>query len=181
MRGLKMAGFLAASATITFVAGGLVFIENANARLQPAAPAIQQGPCATPDHRAFDFWVGQWVVYDPQGDVVGRNTLELKLYGCTLHESWESASGPTGNGHSYSFFDAQAGKWHQTWIDASGTALYLEGGWNGEAMVMSDGPNRVTWTPHDDGSVQQVWQTSTDDGTTWSTVFDGQYVRARQE
>ncbi len=103
MRGLKMAGFLAASATITFVAGGLVFIENANARLQPAAPAIQQGPCATPDHRAFDFWVGQWVVYDPQGDVVGRNTLELKLYGCTLHESWESASGPTGNGHSIRF------------------------------------------------------------------------------
>ena len=49
------------------------------------------------------------------------------------------------------------------------------------AMVMSDGPNRVTWTPHEDGSVQQVWETSTDGGETWTTVFDGQYVKARQE
>lgn len=181
MRALKMAGFLALSAAIAFVVVGILFIENASARFEPAPPSPTQGPCATPDHRAFDFWVGEWVVYDPQGNVVGNNTLELQLYGCALHESWQSAGGPTGNGHSYSFYDANSGNWHQTWIDASGTALYLEGGWNGTAMVMTDGPNRVTWTPHDDGSVQQVWETSTDGGETWTTVFDGQYVKARQE
>ena len=34
---------------------------------------------------------------------------------------------------------------------------------------------RITWTPNADGSVRQHWETSTDDGKTWKTSFDGLY------
>ncbi|MET0814202.1 MAG: hypothetical protein ABWX88_03320, partial [Pseudoxanthomonas sp.] len=37
---------------------------------------------------------------------------------------------------------------------------------------------RITWTPNDDGSVRQHWETSTDGGKTWATSFDGLYRRA---
>ena len=70
----------------------------------------------------------------------------------------------------------------------AGSAVYLEGGVdeNG-AMVMSDegmtrhevtgNIGRTTWTPNPDGSVRQHWESSTDGGETWTTVFDGVYTR----
>ena len=36
---------------------------------------------------------------------------------------------------------------------------------------------RIRWTPQDDGSVQQHWQTSDDAGETWQTSFLGIYRR----
>ncbi len=176
MRTLKMAALLAVSLVGVFALGAVLFASEASARYQDAP---RQPSCQTPEHRAFDFWVGEWVVYGPAGRVAGHNTIELVLGGCALHESWESASG--GGGHSYTFYDAAADKWHQTWIDAGGSALYLDGEWTGEAMVLSDGTNRITWTQIEGGGVRQHWETTTDAGATWSTAFDGQYVPARQE
>lgn len=139
----------------------------------PGAPQDQEAePCSTPEHRRFDFWVGTWDVYS--GDsLAGRNVITGVLGGCAIHESWESAAGVPG--HSYSFYDASRERWHQTWIDAQGGALYLDGGWNGSAMVMGDETNRITWTPLDGGRVRQHWETTSDGGETWSTVFDGEY------
>ncbi len=39
--------------------------------------------------------------------------------------------------------------------------------------------DRITWTPNDDGTVRQHWQTSEDGGKTWKTEFDGRYERTR--
>ena len=36
---------------------------------------------------------------------------------------------------------------------------------------------RITWTPHPDGTVRQHWEQSTDGGQTWTTAFDGLYRR----
>ena len=37
---------------------------------------------------------------------------------------------------------------------------------------------RITWTRDDEGAeVRQVWETSTDDGKTWTVAFDGRYQR----
>ena len=38
------------------------------------APSPQ--PCSTAEHRQFDFWVGDWVVHNPQGQQVGTNRIE---------------------------------------------------------------------------------------------------------
>jgi hypothetical protein len=181
MRLLKMSAFLGLSSLIVLVLGGVIFTADARARLgsEPAATAQQPSACQSAMHRAFDFWVGEWVVYNPGGDVAGRNTIELQLDGCALHESWESSTG--GTGHSYTFYDAAADKWHQTWIDSNGGALYVDGEWTGEAMVLGDASNRITWTKIANGGVRQHWEVTTDGGATWSTSFDGQYVAARQE
>jgi hypothetical protein len=35
---------------------------------------------------------------------------------------------------------------------------------------------RITWTPNDDGSLRQLWESSGPDGE-WTVVFDGKYTR----
>lgn len=151
------------------------------------AQQARQGPapCAAPQHRQFDFWIGSWNVFDPQGRQVGTNAIERVLDGCALHERWEG-TGPS-RGFSYNIFDRTTGRWHQSWVDNTGLLLRLEGGLAGERMVLSgttrnpDGAtvlNRITWTPVSADSVRQLWETSNDGGTTWSVAFDGMYVRA---
>jgi hypothetical protein len=141
----------------------------------PAPPAPPADPCASPDHRAFDFWVGEWEVFLPDGRQAGSSVIEARLNGCAIHESWTSATG--GHGNSYNFLDAARGVWHQTWIDAQGNALYIEGGPQGDSMVLSDGVNRITWTPLASGHVRQHWEVTQDEGATWTTAFDGEYRR----
>lgn len=36
--------------------------------------------------------------------------------------------------------------------------------------------NRVTWTPLPNRHVRQLWESSTDGGTTWTVEFDGDYA-----
>lgn len=140
--------------------------------------------CAVTEYRQFDFWVGDWEVRNPEGDLVGRNSIRRILGGCVLHESWTGTDGSTGE--SFNIYDARSNAWHQTWVDNSGLLLELDGGLEGDAMVLRgelarpDGGEtlqKITWTPAPDGSVRQIWERSTDGGDRWSTVFDGTYRR----
>jgi len=36
---------------------------------------------------------------------------------------------------------------------------------------------RISWTPNDDGSVRQLWESSKDGGKSWAVVFDRLYRR----
>ncbi len=140
-------------------------------------------PCAAPEYRQFDFWVGSWNVFNPQGQHVGTNTIERTLDGCALHERWKSAGQHWG--FSYNIYDRAKGRWHQSWVDNGGLLLLIEGGIENGRMVLSgttqgaQGPvlNRITWTPIARDSVRQLWETSTDQGTTWAVAFNGLYVR----
>lgn len=38
--------------------------------------------------------------------------------------------------------------------------------------------NRITWTPNDNGTISQHWQTSSDQGNNWHTAFDGLYEKS---
>ncbi len=103
----------------------------------PASPQQQQRPCSTPEHRQFDFWIGDWEVFNPQGQRVGSNRIDKVLGGCALHESWRGSTGHRGS--SYNFYDAANGKWHQTWIDVDGAPLYINGGFeNGRMRLVDD-------------------------------------------
>jgi hypothetical protein len=146
----------------------------------PPPPA----PCSASESHQFDFWIGDWDVYVPSGKLAGKNHIE-RLYGCMLHESWKSGS---VEGQSFNGFDATRGLWHQTWIDSTGTVLVIEGGMRDGSMSMSDRElpgkkdaqqvNEITWTPNPDGSVRQHWRVSADGGKTWTTSFDGKYVKS---
>lgn len=142
----------------------------------------KQVPCSTEEYSQFDFWIGEWEVFDPKGQKVGENTIEKILGGCSLQESWRGASGNVG--HSYNIYDRSEKQWHQTWVDNSGTLLELNGGMEGDSMVMSgmmQGKrgvvlNKISWTP-EEAHVRQIWSVSTDNGESWKVIFNGLYKK----
>jgi len=148
--------------------------------------AVLAAPCDAPGHRSFDFWVGEWQVHTPDGKHVGTNRIAKEYDGCVIHERYTSVL--AFKGESLNTYDAGRGVWHQTWVDNAGTLLVLEGGMHDGSMVLEgtvtkDGTttrHRITWTPGEDGSVRQLWE-SQDAGGSWSTVFDGRYTRLRGE
>ncbi len=151
----------------------------------PQTPAQQPKPCSTPEYRQFDFWIGDWDVYDPQGKLAGHNRIESAQGGCAVVEHWTAVDGSTGT--SLNFYDHYTHHWYQAWMGQSGGALRLTGGFENGAMAMSSDPSprpdgkivihKITWTPLGNGHVRQFWQTSTDNGKTWGVSFDGTYTK----
>lgn len=154
-----------------------------------AAPLVAQSdaapappPCASPEHRQFDFWLGEWEV-TANGQVSGHNRI-TRLYGdCGLREEYTGTRGGYA-GSSFNVYDESRGLWHQTWVDNQGLLLLIDGSLEEGRMVLEgdsideDGlgqRQRITWTPNPDGTVRQHWEQSGDGGSTWTTVFDGLY------
>lgn len=142
----------------------------------PAAPPPKPAPCASPEHRRFDFWVGDREVRDPAGKVAGRNRITLLHEGCARFENW-TANGGGVTGSSLNVYDADRKVWHQTRVDNAGGLLVLEGGWTDGRMVLIGDTvaatkrgevtrNRISWQPLPDGRVRQHSETSTDQGKT---------------
>lgn len=159
------------------------------AQTEPAEPPAPASPCEAAEHRQFDFWLGEWDVTS-DGQPAGTNRIEVIEKGCALQEHWQGA-GPGGiSGTSFNIYDRQTRRWHQTWVDASGTLLQLDGGLVDGVMVLSGerparngkgvARHRISWTPNEDGSVRQLWEASQDGGATWNVIFDGLY-RPRDE
>lgn len=141
-------------------------------------------PCTAPEHRQFDFWVGQWEVHTPDGKRAGANRIRPILDGCVLHESWTGAGG--SNGTSYNVYDQTRKRWHQTWVDNQGSLLQLDGTFRGGRMKLegetrdSSGGRvlqRITWEQTAPKNVRQLWEVSSDGGGSWRVVFDGRYVK----
>jgi hypothetical protein len=161
------------------------FVPASSAPLtQTAQPPSTTPPCTTPHHAQFDFWVGEWEVRGPKGNVIGTSRIEKIEAGCGIQENWTDARGVTGR--SINAFSNTDRKWHQAWIGSGGQFLHLAGELRGKEMVLEGAAinqtkqptiERVTWTPQADGRVRQFWQQSIDGGKTWTTVFDGMYSK----
>ncbi|MEP7117353.1 MAG: hypothetical protein ABI880_07220 [Acidobacteriota bacterium] len=87
---------------------------------QPAVPASLP-TCAAPEHRQFDFWVGEWDVR-PTGGAASAptplgNVVRLEDSGCVVTEHWTT---PRMTGRSLNIYDRTRGQWHQTWVDSTG-------------------------------------------------------------
>ena len=155
----------------------------------PTGLAVAQTPpapppaCQSAEYRQFDFWVGTWDVFLPNGQKAGENRIEPISAGCALLENWSGRGGFTGK--SLNIYDRDDKRWHQTWVDSSGGLLMIAGNLVDRRMVLSsqlagavgDTQQRITWTPNEDGSVRQFWESSADAGKTWTVQFDGKYVR----
>ena len=156
--------------------------------LAPTALAQTQAPeppCMRSElHRAFDFWIGDWEVRRPDGQIVGTSRIERILGGCVLLEHWTGAGGSSGK--SFNYFDPEEYEWRQLWVDAAGGHMDYRGEIYQGAMefegrnIRPDGTSslmRMTFTPLEDGRVRQYIEESKDDGVTWSAWFDGYYTR----
>ena len=152
----------------------------------PGAAQVPAPTCDAPEHRHFDFWIGEWEVYRGDGQRAGTNTIRPAMNGCVLHESWDGSGG--FHGESFNIWDRGRGVWHQTWVDTTGLLLRLEGGLVDGAMRLEGetvGPgggrilHRITWSvvDGDPDRVRQLWQRSMDGGETWEVSWDGDYRR----
>ncbi|MEO7868786.1 MAG: hypothetical protein ABIU54_14190 [Candidatus Eisenbacteria bacterium] len=117
----------------------------------------------------------------PDGKFAGTSSITRLLGDCVIQEHWAGSRG--GKGESYNMYDAGRDLWHQTWVDDSGSMLLLEGHLEGGKMVLSGVQggkgklvlNRITWTPVKAGEVEQLWESSADNGKTWRQQFLGIY------
>ena len=158
-----------------------------NDRFIAAAATIRNArfPCSNDDrHHAFDFWIGEWNVTQ-NGQFAGTNSVQPILGHCTIFEQWQSASG--GLGKSFNFYDPGNDHWRQIWISDSGTFIEFtgearDGGIFFTAQTTNPADGSVTdhkfeFTQLEGGVVRQSWETSTDGGASWTSIWDGRYER----
>ena len=148
---------------------------------------IEDCPCCKPEHGQFDFWEGNWVVFDTSGNEVGKNNIVKLQDNCILQENWVSKS---ITGTSYNYYNSTDSTWNQLWIDNQGGSLVLKGGLQDGKMVLKSELlkgkrvawyyNQITWTPNDNGSVTQTWEIFDDKHNLLTTAFQGIYKLTRE-
>jgi hypothetical protein len=144
-----------------------------------AAEDAKTKPCSGPEHRQFDFWAGDWDTFevDDARTVVARGAVKSILDGCVLHETYEGVDGLVGE--SFSIYDPARKLWSHTWVTNRGQLVVLEGGLQGDRMVLtgselSAAPSkhlRAVWRVAD-GGVRETAEISSDRGRTWTPLFD---------
>lgn len=70
-------------------------------------------------YQLMDFWVGDWQVYDQNDTLIGLNTIEKILNGCSVSESWTSIQG--NKGKSLFYMDNNTNNWKQVWVTEMAT------------------------------------------------------------
>jgi hypothetical protein len=149
--------------------------------LSLGAQSPTSGPCTASEYREFDFWVGDWNVFDIGNPrKVADAQVEAILDGCVLREDYRGADGHKGQ--SFTIYDAARKVWHQTWVTNRGELLQIEGKVENGEMILT-GRNqqgalvRGTWRPVN-RDVRETAVTSTDDGRTWQPWFDLMFRRS---
>lgn len=137
--------------------------------------------CATPEHRQFDFWIGDWDTFEMGalgGPSIARARIESVADGCALHERYEQTDGLVGE--SLLSYDPVRKHWQQTWITNRGALMVIVGNVEDGALVLEgdvhlkDGSTvlqRITWKAERAG-VRETAVLSKDRGKTWSPAFD---------
>jgi tetratricopeptide (TPR) repeat protein len=149
---------------------------------------LAKHPCKEREEASqFDFWLGDWQVTNPQGQVAGENHISKDLANCVVRESWTNVYGDRGT--SVNFYDPASDHWHQVWTSDIGAITHYEGEFREGSMRFEasgfgnkDGKTafrRMTLTPDADGSVRQLIEDS-NDGDSWVTSFDGIYRHPQQ-
>lgn len=147
----------------------------------------QANPCmADPHCREFDFWVGDWDVYQfGTKNMVGHNSIQIIAEGCGLLENWTNMAGQTGK--SINFIDPVTNKWKQSWV-GGGNQEFVNGEYKDGAMrftfeTTDAKGNKLTgrfiFFNEGTGQVRQFNETSADGGKTWTTVYNFTYVRKK--
>lgn len=169
------------AAPSALVAFALALAAATPAGAQPAPGCDGEGPYAQ-----FDFWVGEWDVYNPQGVFAGRNVITRTQNGCLIVEDWTGAQG--GTGMSMNFYDPLTNAWRQVWV-SPGAVIDYSGGLDETGRMVLEGeisyranslraPFRGVWTPNDDGTVTQHFTQQDAESGEWRDWFVGTYRRA---
>lgn len=134
--------------------------------------------------KEFEFWVGDWNVFDAKHNQIGTNRIEKAEGGCLIIENWSNMQGNTGR--SINFIEPATREWRQVWVDPSGTVVNYSGNVRDDVMHYQGtyapqfGPvlmTRATLAPQTDGTLLHTIEHSSDGGKTWTPYFRGTYER----
>lgn len=159
--------------------------------LANASPLAAQLPCSGAKYRQLDFWLGEWEVFNKNGQKAGDSKVSAILDSCVLLEEWTSAGMNQGiqyTGKSFNTFNRSTNQWQQTWVDNTGSSIeYLEGKFDNKKIIFQTKPYKYSkdtmavlkLTFHDLGKdqVKQHGEISKDNGATWVTQYELEYRR----
>jgi hypothetical protein len=188
---------IAARAALIALVVASATVPPAPADEAPAAPAPPARPCAGPEFRQFDFWVGSWDLVSrrrlaPDQEALAadpgtaRDHVEVALDGCVLVQHW--GSGTTGlglTGMSLSMYDPALPGWRQLWVDDQGSWIEFRGGLEDGRMVLRTERTvggqplvlRQVFTVVNPDSLDWSWERSADGGKTWRPNWQLSYRR----
>jgi hypothetical protein len=161
----------------------------------PQVPAQQtsttpQHPCAAPQQKQFDFWVGEWELTwpgeKPSETGHGTNSIKRIMDGCVVQENFSGGDSMHLRGTSVSTFDVRSGHWKQTWVDNEGGYLDFTGDLANGQMILhreftqKDGARvmqRMVWKNISATEMDWSWEASRDGGKTWQVNWPIHYKR----
>lgn len=153
-----------------------------------------QVPCSgNPVYRQFDFWIGEWDVYQKNGQKGGDSKIDLILDSCVILENWKSVKPFRGlyyTGKSFNTYNSKTNQWQQTWVDnVGGTIEFLEGHHEDNKMIFKTKPynyskdtiavRRLTFFNLGPDKVRQFSEISKDGEKTWAPEYDLEYRRKK--
>lgn len=143
------------------------------------AQAKTTTPCAAAEYHQFDFWLGDWDVFEANAQTPAAHVKVSRLLdGCAILEEYEQADGLSGR--SISAYDPHRGGWHQSWFTNRGATLLLDGRLeNGEMRLNAvehldankERQTRALWKA-EAGGVRETAVRSVDGGKNWDSWFD---------
>lgn len=145
----------------------------------------QKSGCNYTQSNQFDFWVGEWNVYDTLGNKVGENSISKLYENCVLQEKWISSQ--VNKGTSYNYFNPSDSTWNQLWLDNQGSILKLKGRFSNDRMVLKSELvagknvafyyNQISWINKPDGTVHQIWEVFDNKNKLLQKAFHGVYKK----
>lgn len=153
--------------------------------------------CASPEARAFDFWIGDWrieqQILQPDGTwltLEARTSVSPVLDGCALVEHWEGEvqffwegmdQPEPMTGLSVRAYDPQSAKWYIHWMDTR--TPHFGGAYTGNfrdgrgiftrewETPQGERLGRITFSEITPRSVTWELAVSSDDGKNWTTLW----------
>jgi hypothetical protein len=152
----------------------------------PQGVTARGSPCERPRYHEFDFWLGDWRVFDAtSGELVGFDHIEKVARGCAVRQNLVFLTDifrkPELNyrlsGSSVSVVDED--RWVMLWFDDYGNVVLAKGGLqaDGSMVVVTGQPSagryiKGTWQRNLDGSVTNSGYRSKNGVDNWERYFE---------
>jgi hypothetical protein len=158
-------------ATLAAIALAIATLDGPAEAAMEASPSVPAaGACDTPQHHQFDFWLGDWQVFDAETHkLVAFDRVEKHAEGCIVQQNltlltdlWRRPGAKYRlSGIGVNRFDGEA--WLQLWADNQWGAIAMRGSLdeNGAMVFKSIIPSRnrdlkVVFEKHADGTVRNL-------------------------
>jgi len=157
--------------------------------LAQQTPSSPQNPCAAPEQKQFDFWIGEWDLTWP-GEKAGQtahgtNSIKRTMDDCVVEENFSGGDAMHLRGKSVSTFDIRSRQWKQTWVDNEGGYLDFTGQLKDGQMILEREATRngtkilqrMVWKNVRVNELDWSWESSSDGGKTWQVNWPIHYRR----